>query len=226
MKLVCDAVVFDLDGVLVDSSVVVERHWRRWAESHGIEYARVVAVMHGRRAAETVALVAPHLDALRESRKHDADEGRDTDGLRVFEGAVALLSNLPRERWGIATSGNTVTATTRLRFGNFPEPFALVTADDVRRGKPDPEAYLMVAERLGVVPAACVVVEDAPAGVAAAHAAGMRAVAVRTTHDPDALSAADAIVPAIGALRISGELGRLVISTPADWRPHGSRIAS
>jgi sugar-phosphatase len=212
VDLVCEAIVFDLDGVLVDSSVVVERHWRRWAEQRGIDYARIAAVMHGRRSAEVMALVAPHLDAERESRDFEAHEAVDTAGLRVFHGAAALLQRLSPRTWGIATSGTALTATTRLRFGRMPVPAVLVTAEDVRRGKPDPEAYLLAAERLGVAPSSCVVVEDAPAGVAAAHAAGMRAIAVLTTHDRAGLAGAELIVPGIESLRIDARSPRLAIS--------------
>jgi sugar-phosphatase len=211
--LVCDAIVFDLDGVLVDSSVVVERHWRRWAAGRGVDYARIAALMHGRRSAEVMALVAPHLDAERESHALDADEALDTDGLRVFDGAAMLLRGLPPGKWGIATSGTAVTATTRLRFGGLPVPDALVTAEDVRRGKPDPDAYVLAAKRLGVAAARCVVVEDSPAGVAAAHAAGMRAVAVLTTHGPAALAAAALTVREVGCLRVYELHARLAIGT-------------
>ena len=212
VEIVCDAIVFDLDGVLVDSSVVVERHWRRWAKRHGVDYARIAAVMHGRRSAELIALVAPHLDAAGESLDFEAHEAVDTEGLRVFDGAAALLQQLPPRTWGIATSGTALTAATRLRFGHLPVPAALVTAEDVQRGKPDPDAYLLAAERLGVAPSSCVAVEDAPAGVAAAHAAGMQTVAVLTTHSSAALAAAELIVPGIESLHIDAQSARLVIS--------------
>jgi sugar-phosphatase len=162
--LVCRAIVFDLDGVLVDSSVVVERHWRRWAARRGVDYARIAAVMHGRRSAEVMALIAPHLDAERESRDFEGREAVDTDGLRVYSGAAALLRSLPPRQWAIATSGTVLTASTRLCFGRLPVPDALVTAEDISRGKPAPDAYLLAAARLGVAAASCVVVEDSPAG--------------------------------------------------------------
>ena len=212
VELVCDAIIFDLDGVLVDSSIVVERHWRRWGEQHSVDYARIAAVMHGRRSAEVMALVAPHLDAEDESRDFEAHEAVDTEGLRVFDGAATLLPSLPPRKWGIATSGTALTAATRLRFGRLPVPAVLVTAEDVRRGKPDPDAYLLAARRLGVGTPSCVVVEDSPAGVAAAHAAGMRAIAVLTTHDRAALAGAELIVPGIDSLHIAAQSPRLVIS--------------
>ena len=212
VELVCGAIVFDLDGVLIDSSIVVERHWRRWAEKRGVDYGRVAVVMHGRRSAEVMALVTPHLDAEDESRDFEAHEAADTEGLHVFDGAAALLPSLPPRKWGIATSGTALTAATRLRFGRLPVPAVLVTAEDVRRGKPDPDAYLLAATRLGVGTSSCVVVEDSPAGVAAAHAAGMRAIAVLTTHGSAALVAAELIVPGIESLHIDAQSARLVIS--------------
>ena len=198
----CGAVLFDLDGVLVDSSAVVERHWRRWASRSGVPFERVAAVVHGRRSFEVIRVVAPHLDAAEEGRRHDAEEGIDTDGLGVFNGADALLREIPPSAWAVVTSGDRLTASTRLRHGGFLWPRVLVTADDVQRGKPAPDCYLLAAERLGVAPASCLVIEDAPAGIEAARAAGMRAVAVVTTHAPVDLGRADAIVRRLSDIHV------------------------
>ena len=171
-----------------------------------------MAVAHGRMTAETIHLVAPHLDAVEEAHLLDAQEGIDTDGLQVFNAAPLLLRSLPPGSWGVVTSGNLRTASTRLRYGGFPFPLVLVTAEDVQRGKPEPEAYLLGAQRLGVPPAQCVVIEDAPAGIAAAHAAGMRAIAVATTHDQQALGQADMIVPELASVAVIVEGGRLRVT--------------
>jgi sugar-phosphatase len=168
---------------------------------------------HGRPSAEIIRLVAPHLDAEQEGRLLEADEGEDTDGLEVFDAARQLLHALPPNAWAVVTSGMQRTAATRLRYGGFPTPPILVTADDVRRGKPEPEPYLLAAERLGMEPAQCVVIEDAPVGIEAAHAAGMRAIAVATTHRPHALSQADIIVRDIAdvVVKIEGRQLRVIL---------------
>lgn len=217
MELICAAILFDIDGVLIDSSVVVERHWRRWAERHGVAYERMTEVMHGRTSAATIRIVAPHLDAEAEGRLREAVEGIDTDGLAVYAGAEALLRSLPAHGWGVVTSGNRRTASTRLGYGGFPTPPVLVTAEDVQRGKPDPQPYLVAAERLGVQPGGCVVVEDAPAGIEAGRAAGMRVVAVASTHGPRALTRADVVVSEIRnvTVRIEGSEFRVVVEPAA-----------
>ncbi len=209
MNLICSAILFDLDGVLVDSAPVIERHWQRWGNHHGVELARIMALAHGRPSVEVMAAVAPHLDAVEEARLMEAAAAVDEDGLTIFDAARSLLAGLPDGRWAVVTSGNNVTATTRLRLGRFPTPPVLVTADDVAHGKPHPEPYLQAAARLGVEPAGCVVVEDAPAGIEAGRAAGMRVLAVATTHAPEQLSAADAVLPVIDALTVREQDGRL-----------------
>ena len=209
----CRAVLFDLDGVLVDSNPIAERHWRLWAERHGLDAGEIARTHHGRPTAETVRRVAPHLDAAHEARLKETAEADDTDGLRAYAGAAALLAGLPDGRWAIATSGTRRTATFRLAHVGLPEPAALVTADDVERGKPAPDPYLLAARTLGVDPADCVVVEDAPAGIEAAHAAGARVVAVASTNAPDALAGADAVVDRLAALRVEVGAQGLTVRT-------------
>jgi len=201
-EMLCKAVIFDLDGVLIDSSVVVQRQWRRWIAARGLDPGQVANVMHGRRLVEIVRHVAPHLDAEREAARLAAQEAADTDGLREIEGASALVRSLPPGTWAVVTSGNRATALTRLRFASLPVPGVLITADDVTRGKPQPDAYLLAAEQLGIPPTGCVVVEDTPAGVQAARAAGMCVIAVTSTHAPGALEAADAIAACLLDIQI------------------------
>ncbi len=212
MEFICTAILFDLDGVLVDSSTVVKRHWKNWADSHSVPFDQLMDIAHGRTSAEIIRLMAPQLDAEREGRRREAVEGVDTDGLKVFDSACDLLQSLPPDRWAVVTSGVQRTAATRLGFGNFPEPPVLVTAEDVRRGKPDPEAYLLAARRLGVSPEQCVVVEDAPAGIEAAKAAGMLVIAVATTHDPADLRSADVVAPAIANIEVTAQGSRLRVN--------------
>jgi mannitol-1-/sugar-/sorbitol-6-phosphatase len=212
MRLACAAMLFDLDGVLVDSSGVVARHWKRWADSHKIPFEGLAEVMHGRTSAEIIRIVAPHLDAEQEGRTREAQEGIDTDGLKVYRAANELLRSLPARSWAVVTSGNRLTATTRLRYGGFPTPPVLVTAEDVRRGKPDPEAFLLAAKGLGVLSEQCVVLEDAPVGIEAAHAAGMRVIAVATTHGPQALARADVIAREIADVTVRVDGSELQVS--------------
>ena len=212
MKLLCKAILFDLDGVLINSFAVIERHWRKWAGRHQIPFERVNAVLHGRTSAEIIRLVAPHLDPEEEGRLRESEEGMDTDGLQVFEAAPRLLHSLPPDSWAVVTSGNLQTATTRLRYGGLPVPTVLVTAGDVKRSKPAPDGYLLAAQRLGIPPGQCIVIEDAPAGIEAACAAGMRAIAVATTHPPEALEKATFIVRELADLTIKMDENHLWIT--------------
>jgi sugar-phosphatase len=196
-------VLFDLDGVLVDSAVCVERHWRRWAAEHHLDCDAIMRVAHGRPTIETIRLVAPHLPAVEEAARLNAGEAFDTDGVIAVEGAAELIRPLPPHAWAIATSGTRDTAMTRLRHTGVPVPLVLVTVDDVKHGKPDPEAYLLAAAKLDVRPEKCVVVEDAPAGIRAAHAAGMRVVTVATTHSQAELGEADVRAERLTDIHIS-----------------------
>ncbi|NBB72156.1 MAG: HAD-IA family hydrolase [Bacteroidetes bacterium] len=205
MTLTCKAIIFDLDGVLVDSNAISERHWQRWARERGIPYDEIAAGHHGRPTVEIIQDVAPHLDAEAEAENKEGREATDTEGLTAFEGAHALTDQLPDGRWTVATSGRRRTATHRLAHVGLPEPETLVTADDITDGKPAPDPYLLAAERLGVAPQDCVVFEDAPAGVEAAQRAGAQVVAVTSTNDASALSAADAVVRRLADVRITAD---------------------
>jgi sugar-phosphatase len=198
----CRALLFDLDGVLVDSTPTVERTWRAWAARHGLDAAQVLDVAHGRRTRETLGLVAPHLDASTELAALAAAELADLAATRPLPGAAALLAALPEARWAVVTSGTQAVALGRLRAAGLPTPVVLVTAEDVTRGKPDPEGYLAAAARLGVDAPACVVVEDAPPGLAAATAAGMPTLGVLGTHTAAQLARATLLVPTLDAVQV------------------------
>ena len=217
LPLRCRALLFDLDGVLADSTASVEAHWRAWALRHRIDADALIAVVHGRRAIDTIRAVAPALDADAELAALVAAEADDTSGVTAAPGARALLPRLPSESWAVVTSGVRRVAIARLRASGLPDPPLLVAADEIARGKPDPEGYLTAAARLGVAPADSVVLEDAPAGVAAARAAGMLCVAVATTHAAAELAGAHVVVASLAALRveIAGTDGRVVISLDA-----------
>lgn len=193
----CDAILFDLDGVLVDSQAVVVRTWQEWAVEKDLDAGRILEVAHGRRPAEVVRDFAPELDAESEARELERMETNDLEGVLEIEGARELLSSLPADGWTVVTSGTRVLASGRMEHVGLPLPERFVSADDVENGKPHPEAYLKGAEILGISPEACVVVEDAPSGVSSAKSAGMRVIAVATTYREDDLHEADAVVASL-----------------------------
>ena len=199
------AVLFDLDGVLVDSLRVVERAWRRWAREQGLPADEVLAVVHGRTAREVVAMFTPHLDAAEQAVVVGGYETQHWGELAALPGAGECIGIARQGRWAVVTSGTRALATTRLAAVGLPEPEVLVTADDVTFGKPDPEPYRRAAAALGVPAAECVVVEDAPMGVLAAKRAGMTVLAVTTTHAAAALGHADLVFP--GMTDVGGWLG-------------------
>lgn len=198
----CDAILFDLDGVLVDSTQVVERQWRLWAIRHQVDLAQLMAIAHGRRAIEIIQMVAPHLDSRVEAARLAAAETADTEGLWVYEGAHRLLTTLPATAHAIATSGTRDVASARLAFAGLPTPTVFVTSDDVQRGKPNPDPYLLAAARLGVPANRCLVFEDAPPGIEAGLAAGARVIAVASTHHKAELSRATAIVDRLADVQL------------------------
>ncbi len=165
LRFFCEAILFDLDGVLVDSTPCVTRVWSAGREEHGLDADHVVHVAHGRPTIATVREVAPHLDAQGETDRIEQMEISDTDGLRVLPGAKELLANLPPERYTIVTSGTRKLATRRLHVAGLPVPGTMITADDITKGKPDPEPYLAGARALGRDPNRCLVFEDAPSGI-------------------------------------------------------------
>jgi sugar-phosphatase len=174
-------VLFDLDGVLVDSTPAVARVWAGWAREHGFDPDEVVKKAHGRPSITTIRELLPHADHVAEDREVERREIADVEGVIPLPGAMELLQALPLERWAIVTSCTRALARVRIAAGGLPRPKHLVTSTDVKHGKPDPEPYLKGAQILGVPAAGCLVVEDAPAGVRAGKAAGARVLALRTT---------------------------------------------
>jgi sugar-phosphatase len=198
----CKAVLFDLDGVLVDSDECVKRVCKVWAMQHGLDPDHVFRVGQGRRTLETVQAVAPHLDAAIESVKLSDLEARTTEGLRAVPGARELVESIPDGAWAVVTSGAKAVAQLRLTHVGIRIPEVLVCAEDVRIGKPDPEGYLAAARRLGRSPEDCVVIEDSPAGLRAAAAAGMRSIGVQGAIALDASHKATLLVRSVADLRI------------------------
>jgi sugar-phosphatase len=207
----CSAILFDLDGVLVDSTRAVDREWREWAAHKGVDGDAIMAIAHGVRTIEVIRRVAPHLDAEAEATAIENHEAGDQRGVTVMPGAVDLVRSIPDGRWGVVTSGSRLLATNRLHFCGLPMPEVLVTSDDVVCGKPHPEPYLKGAERLGFAPADCLVIEDAPAGIESARAGGMKVVGITSTYAAAKLGQADAVIGRLGQVQVvSNGVGSLV----------------
>jgi sugar-phosphatase len=198
----CQAVLFDLDGVLVDSTPCVTRVWSQWASHHGLDPQQVIHVAHGQKAIETVRKVAPQLDPEREFRVIEKMELEDTDGLRLLPGAKELLNALPRDHYTIVTSGSRRLATKRLETVGLPVPANMVSADEVANGKPHPEPYLAGAAGLGYAASECLVFEDAPSGIRSAMAAGATVIGVSTTYTPEDIAFASTVIPSLMAVRM------------------------
>lgn len=172
----CRALLFDCDGVLVDSDESVARSWTRWALDYGLDPASVTALVHGRRSVDTVHMLIPpgrRAAALRTINAYELEDARTVPGVA---GAAALVTSLPRFRWAVVTSGTPALARARLSAAGIPLPKVLITAADVSRGKPDPEGYLAAAGMLDAPPETTVVLEDSRSGVEAGRRAGVTGV--------------------------------------------------
>ena len=213
MEIQCSAFLFDLDGVLVDSRAVVERVCRLWAARLGVDSDALLRVAHGRRTRDTARIVAPHLDPEVEAAWIDKAELLDTEGLVEVPGVRRFLTSLPAGAWAVVTSCAPDLARLRLSSVGLPIPEVVVTSDDVANGKPAPDGYRLGAQRLGIDPAACVVFEDAPPGIAAGLAAGARVVALRTTHPNADFAGATAVIPDFSTVRIQRNQNGFVVTT-------------
>jgi mannitol-1-/sugar-/sorbitol-6-phosphatase len=189
----CSALLFDMDGVLIDSTPAVARVWHGWAVEHGFDPETVVRMAHGRPSRRTIRDLLSNLENKinvqsdlereieREDREVERREIEDLAGVVLLPGALQLLNSLPPDRWTIATSCTRKLAEVRLRAAGLPIPEKMITSSEVKIGKPDPEPYLKAAAKLGFRPSDCIVVEDAPAGIIAGKAAGSRVIAFLTT---------------------------------------------
>jgi sugar-phosphatase len=205
-QLRAQALLFDMDGTLVDSTRAVHASWRRFAARHGYtDIEHLLRVQQGRRPVETLGDFAfLGYDVQQEAALMVAQEHADLDGIVEVPGAGALLRSLPRDRWAVTTSADTVLCGLRMRAAGLPEPPVLISADDVSVGKPDPTCYQVAAHRLGVAPQHCIVFEDAPAGIAAGRAAGATVIAVATTRSGEELNG-DLWVPDLRGLAARAE---------------------
>jgi sugar-phosphatase len=176
------AILFDLDGTLVNSVGVIERLWAKWSHRVGVPLDQILAVAHGRPTLDTMRMLAPrHLNCEHEAAECTQAELQELDGIIPIAGAVELLSAIPEDRRYIVTSATRDLATARLQAAGLPPTRNIITVEDVCRPKPEPDGYLAAAHQLGIAPAECLVIEDAPAGLKAASSAGMRSLAVATT---------------------------------------------
>lgn len=178
--IICSALLFDMDGVLIDSTPAVARVWASWAQEHGYDPDEVVRKAHGRPSISTVRDYLPNGDHEAENRVIEQREIDDMEGVVPLPGAFELLSALPLDRWAIVTSCTRPLAEARLKAAGLPRPRTFVTSTDVTHGKPAPEPYIKGAEMLGFKSVDCVVVEDAPAGIRAGKDAGSRVIGLRT----------------------------------------------
>lgn len=204
----CKGFLFDLDGTLVDSLPVVERAWTQWAERHGISPQQVLDFIHGKQAITSLRHFMPN--ATEAELQHEFTlleqvEAEDTDGVHALPGALALLEqiNALGIPWAIVTSGSVPVANARRLAGEVPLPEVFITSERVKQGKPQPDAYLLGAQGLGLAPQDCVVVEDAPAGILSGLAAGCQVIAVNAPADSPKLDQVDLILSSLEQLKIA-----------------------
>ena len=195
MQFDVEALLFDIDGTLVDSTPVVERTWNTWASRHGLDVNAILAVCHGRRTEDTVAEFLPESECAAGAAELTQLELDDLDGVVALPAVLDLLMKLPPDRWAAVTSGSQELMRARLTVAGLPIPPVLIAAEDVTHGKPDPEGYMKAAAALGRTPSNCLVIEDAPAGLVAGLASGARVLAVATSQSPDVLGSAHAVIP-------------------------------
>jgi len=191
-QLDCSALLFDLDGVLINSTPAVARVWRRWALEHGFDPAEVITRAHGRPSLTTVREYLPHSDHEAENREVERREIEDLAGVVPLPGALELLASLPPARWTIVTSCTRPLAEVRIKAAGLPVPPRLITSSDITHGKPHPEPYRNAAAMLGFPAEECIVVEDVPAGIKSGKSAGARVIAFLTTLAAPELQAAGA----------------------------------
>lgn len=210
------AFLFDMDGTILNSTVAAERVWSKWAEAQGLDVEAFMPTMHGVRAVDTIArLGLPGVDPETEAVKITQAEMLDVEGIVPLPGAAAFLSALPPEKWAIVTSSPIELAKRRLEAAGLPVPRTLVTAEDVKAGKPNPDCYLLGAKKLGFSATDCLVFEDAVPGILAGDAAGADVMVITATHNHPLETAHIAIVNYEGLVTQVDQNGRLfLVRTP------------
>jgi mannitol-1-/sugar-/sorbitol-6-phosphatase len=212
------AIVFDLDGVLVDTMPAIRGGWAQWATDRGLAAAEVLSSLH-MTGAELIATFAPGADPTSEALAISARIAALETSIDAFEGSGELLARLPPDCWAIVTSARREAATRHLEKAGLPVPAILISAEDTPRGKPDPAGYSLAATRLDVQPAECLAIEDSVAGVRAARHAGMFVVGITTTHAAHELREADLVISSLGALDVSAKPGRISVSWKGRTKP-------
>ena len=181
LTLTCRAILFDMDGTLVDSTRVVERAWGWWAKRHDIPLEAVLSFSHGRPTIATMEHFLPGRDHAQELDEMGRYEETELEGIVAVPGAMQVVRALQNHPWAIVTSARRTLAQTRVTAAGLPVPKVIVPADEIRNGKPHPEGFLRAAELLGVPPGECLVFEDTRPGIEAGMNAGMQVVAILTT---------------------------------------------
>ncbi|WP_306394886.1 HAD-IA family hydrolase [Telluria beijingensis] len=177
------AFLFDMDGTILTSIIAAERVWANWARSHGLDVDVFLPTIHGKRSIDTVRGVGlPDIDPEAEAHRITLAEIEDVEGIEAIAGVAAFLATLPTDRWAIVTSAPRALAEARIAAAGLPVPPVMVAAEDVQRGKPAPDPFLLGAEKLGMRPQDCLVFEDTLAGLQSAEAAGMDSIVVTATH--------------------------------------------
>jgi len=199
----CQAILFDMDGILISSLESVERSWAKWCSLRGVEFAAARAILHGCRAVDTVSRLRPDLDAEAEMKIIEDWEVADGEGVRILPGVPQVLAALPPHRWTVVTSATARLAPARMAQAGLPAPRQFVTADHVTWGKPHPEPYLAGAAILGFPPEQCVVFEDSESGTRAGRAAGCQVVATTFSHRPESLDAAHYVVEDLTGVQVN-----------------------
>jgi sugar-phosphatase len=208
------AFLFDMDGTILTSIKAAERVWGQWAASHGLDVDAFLPTIHGKRTEETIrALALPGVDPVREAAFITRAEIEDVAGVEAIRGVADFLASLPRERWAIVTSAPRLLAEARIAAAGLPTPSVLVAAEDVERGKPAPDPFLLGARKLGVPPADCLVFEDTLAGLQSAAAAGMASIVVTATH-AHPLETDVSAVPDYATLRVVRSAEGLRVEAP------------
>ena len=208
----CKGFLFDLDGTLVDSLPVVERAWSNWAKSRDLDPAVVLDFIHGKQAITSLRHFMPgeSEEAIQQQFSLlEKVEAEDTDGISALPGAVQLLERLEALSmpWAIVTSGSVPVARARHAAGELATPEIFITAELVAKGKPNPDPYLLGAQRLGLKPEECVVVEDAPAGILSGLAAGCKVIAVNAPDDTPGLDKVDLVLKSLAVLQVEAVQG-------------------